>query len=84
MKQKTSSKKLSLNKNTVANLNQKAMLRVKGGTGTGITCEWCDTDYSCMVTHCDWYETEYTGCYCTDVSCGYEHCDFNTQGTICC
>lgn len=82
MKPKTFCKKLFLNKNTVTNLNQEAMLRVKGGTG--ITCEWCDTDYSCVVTHCDWDETEYTGCYCTDVSCGIYRCDFNTINTNCC
>jgi hypothetical protein len=83
MKPKNFSKRLLLNKKTVANLNQKSMSNVKGG-GTGITCEWCNSDASCMVTKCDWDETEYTGCDCTDVSCGIYQCDFNTHRTICC
>lgn len=83
MKQKKLSKKLSLNKDTVANLNPEAMSGVKGGE-TGITCEWCNSVVSCIVVNCDWEESVYTGCYCTDFSCGIYQCDFNTHNTNCC
>jgi hypothetical protein len=83
MKKKTLSKKLVFNKKTVVNLNQDDMGHVKGGE-TGITCYYCDSDVSCIVTHCDWDESVYTGCYCTDFSCGYQQCDFGTHNTNCC
>ena len=51
MKCKKINKKLSFNKNTVANLSQAAIQNVKGA-GTGITCTVCNTDLSCIIYKC--------------------------------
>jgi hypothetical protein len=51
-------KKMSLNKTTVANLGNVELNDVKGGTNTGITCVFCDTNASCIDdTHCMWQFT---------------------------
>lgn len=62
--------KLALNKKTVANLNNNAMGRIRGGWDTYTCCTECDTVYSCNQTRCDYCEgpvdpSEYT-CQDTD------------------
>lgn len=55
---KSKMKRMSLNKSTVANLENIDMKGVKGGTRTGITCVFCDTNASCVDdTHCMWMFT---------------------------
>lgn len=61
MKPKRLPKKLGLNKETVAHLNDKTMDRAKGGTwGTGTSCVPCET-MSCN-TACFFPETR---CICS-------------------
>jgi len=50
MKQKQFAKRLSLNKNTVANLNQKEMNRLLGGETGDIDC--LTIDRTICVTNC--------------------------------
>lgn len=53
MKIKHSSKKLSLNKGTVSNLNKKAMKEINGGCWTeGVTCAFCNSIVSCSPENC--------------------------------
>lgn len=51
MKTKSFHKKLSLNKNTVVNLDNNDMDKLKGGETT-LTCGACGTLVSCYPTHC--------------------------------
>jgi natural product precursor len=52
-------KKMSLKKTTVANLAKVEMNDVKGGTATGYTCDYCDSNFSCVQVEfkCLWYES---------------------------
>ncbi len=71
MKTRKMTRKLVLNKKTVADLNSRAMNQLYGGIKTGITCGLlCDTEnYSCYETQC---ETCYHTCPPTwcDTECG--------------
>ena len=51
MRRKKINKKLFLNKNTVANLGRADLGDVKGA-GTGITCNFCNSDISCYIDKC--------------------------------
>lgn len=51
MKRKKINKKFILNKTTVANLGRTDLGEVKGA-GTGITCNYCNTDISCYIQKC--------------------------------
>lgn len=69
MKKKDFSKKLTLNKNTVNNLNSNDQQAVNGGNKTGITCfRTCDSlgGFSCAETECQ--------CYTEQLSCVYTDC----------
>jgi hypothetical protein len=52
MKSKHFEKKLVLNKRTVVHLNKLKMKAVHGGA-TRLTCDECDTVWSCEVTFCE-------------------------------
>jgi len=63
MKTKKIKMKLALNKNTIVNLERPNMKDVKGGTDSdfscdtcftfrGITCVKCNSNVSCIETHC--------------------------------
>lgn len=65
MKRKRISKKFSLNKQTVANLDRKSLSGIFGGvyTDPGSTCKFCDTEgplcqptADCTGSPCDTYE----------------------------
>lgn len=58
MKPKNTSR-MSLNKVTVANLEKVEMNEVIGGTDTGYTCVYCNTDMSCIDPEyrCLWQES---------------------------
>ena len=51
MKRRKINKTLLLNKSTVANLSQADLKDVKGA-GTGITCNFCNSDISCYYEKC--------------------------------
>ena len=51
MRRKKINKKFVLNKTTIANLGRTDMGDVKGA-GTGITCNYCDSDISCYIQKC--------------------------------
>ena len=51
MRRKKIDKKFFLNKTTVANLDRADMGDVKGA-GTGITCNFCNSDISCYIQKC--------------------------------
>ena len=51
MKPKTLSKKLTLNKSTVADLNGDEMIKVKGGAYTTI-CSMLPDPFTCKATEC--------------------------------
>lgn len=71
MKGKKLGKRLTLNKKTITDLNDRSMGKVNGGNKTGITCGiFCNTvDFSCEVTMCG---TCYHTCPPTwcDTECG--------------
>lgn len=70
MKSKKLGKKLALNKETIINLNNKAIGKVRGGNKTGVTCVFCPTiEWTCVETNCD---TCYHTCPPTwcDTECG--------------
>lgn len=61
MKTKKFSKKLQLNKQSIATLNSEEARIIKGGASelecsevTGITCDFCNSLVSCVVYACDW------------------------------
>lgn len=64
MKPKKMVKKLELKKQRIVNLTVDEKSLLKGGVVsipsgcTGITCDWCNSDISCIVNKCDWCETE--------------------------
>lgn len=52
MKEKKQSKKLTLNKERIANLNEKDMSDLLGGTAASGTCHTCDCEtnqYTCTI-----------------------------------
>ena len=63
MKTKKLSKKLELNKKTIAHLNNSSMKALRGGVYTGYTCQddGCDTVISCENTMC-WICESIRGC----------------------
>ena len=68
MKSKSFNKKLSLNKKTVANINESHMNNVKGGETT-LTCGACKTIVSCWETQCKTCITLCEACYTQDYPC---------------
>lgn len=58
MKTKHFSKKLDLNKKTVADLSKTQMKKFVGGI-TGVTCNFCDSNISCYIEKCMDYYTFY-------------------------
>ncbi len=82
MKTTKLSKKLGLNKRTIANLNASNMKNVKGGahnTGPYETCDTCGTCLTCDTCGtCDTCNTWCETCRCTDVSRCYG-CGTDTQ-----
>ena len=81
---KTFSKKLSLNKSTVANLNTASMGNVKGGqTGAGGACPVLDDDPNRTETcnTCVTCETCLT-CVTCNTNCGQNTCQFTCDDLI--
>jgi len=58
MKTKKMSSKLALTKSTVVNLERSKMDSVRGGTNTGLSCDYCDTvRWSCVLKWCIYENT---------------------------
>lgn len=68
MKPKKIVKKLDLKKERIVNLSTDEKNHLRGGIEstpsgcTGISCEFCNSDISCIVEKCDWCYTEFPGC----------------------
>ena len=63
MKKKEFKRKLSLNQETVANLNSEKMDAIRGGRTAIDTCHtYCDADPDLSICLCD--HTNYVTCYC--------------------
>jgi natural product precursor len=84
MKTKKISSKLTLNKQTVSNLDVSQMSDLKGGTHTYFTIGLCEPmTYSCAESQCDMCRTLiFTACeLCLDTNA--EQCPPDTDGVQC-
>lgn len=79
MKPKKISKKLELNKKTIANLNQENLGSARGGyTPTILWPECKRSDYTCQTYMCNTCQTNCLSCWITDCLCS-EPCPTDTE-----